>query len=341
MNTPKVSVIVPVYNTGLYLSRCLDSVINQTLEKIEIICINDCSTDNSLQILQKYAKFDTRMQILNNERNFGETYSKNMGIKNSKGDYIGFVDSDDMVDTNFYEKLYIKAITTNAEITKANRVQIDNFENKTDEFINDKVRKNKFFFHYQHHTAIYSKNLLLRNNIDFPEGITNSGDIVFLTKAVCSSNVVETVDDVYYYYLRRSGSASYGKLGKKRYISMINSRKMIVDYINAINLLEADYLTIFSYNFNRLIFLPEIISLENHYHACRSIAACLMDLYVKCKYKDGFIASLKCYLSNKHYLSKCLITTNLDGLEEYLKKSRNEQVVDDLRENARTRSGII
>jgi glycosyltransferase involved in cell wall biosynthesis len=335
MYRPKVSVIVPIYNAGLYLSRCLDSIINQTLEEIEIICINDCSTDNSLEILKKYESKDRRIKLIDFGENKGVSVARNVGIDTASGEYIGFIDSDDTVDTNFYEKLYIKAITTNAEIAKANLVQIDSFGNKTDNFINDRVRKNKLFFSFQHYTAIYSKNLLLRNNIDFPEGITNSEDLVFLTKAVCSSNVVETVDDVYYYYLRHSGSASYGKLDKKRYISMINSRKMIIDYINTINLSETDYLIIFSYHFNRLIFLPEIISLENHYHACRSIAACLMDLYVKCKYKDGFMAS------NKRCLFKYLITNDFENLAEYLKKSRKEQMFDDFRENVRMRSGII
>ena len=90
----KVSVIVPVYNVEKYLKKCLDSLVNQTLKDIEIICVNDGSTDNSLQILQEYANTHPNIVIVDQE-NQGVSLARNNGIKKAKGGYIGFVDPDD------------------------------------------------------------------------------------------------------------------------------------------------------------------------------------------------------------------------------------------------------
>ena len=99
----KVSVIIPVYNVEPYLKEALDSVINQTLREIEIICIDDCSTDNSYNILEEYAKKDNRIIIIKNEENLGVGISRNKGIRLSKGEYIGFVDGDDYIVNNYFE----------------------------------------------------------------------------------------------------------------------------------------------------------------------------------------------------------------------------------------------
>ncbi len=112
---PKISVIVPVYNVEEYLPKCLDSLINQTLEDIEIICINDGSLDNSLDILQAYAKMDNRIIVLDKE-NEGQGIARNLGIQKAKGEYIGFVDPDDWVGETMYEEMYIQAKTLSSEI---------------------------------------------------------------------------------------------------------------------------------------------------------------------------------------------------------------------------------
>jgi len=119
MTIPNVSIIVPIYNVEPYLHRCLDSLVNQTLKDIEIICINDCSPDNSLDILKEYAEKDERINIINFEKNQGVSVARNTGIEIAKGEYIGFVDSDDYVDLDFYEKLYKKARETDADMVKA------------------------------------------------------------------------------------------------------------------------------------------------------------------------------------------------------------------------------
>ena len=114
----KVSVIMPVYNVEEYLEECLKSVINQTLKEIEIICVNDGSTDGSLHILNKFAELDKRIRIINKE-NTGYGHSVNCGIDEAQGEYIGLVETDDCIDTTMFEELYNMAVLKNVEVVKA------------------------------------------------------------------------------------------------------------------------------------------------------------------------------------------------------------------------------
>ena len=98
---PKISVIVPVYNVEKYLKECLDSIINQTFKDIEIICVNNGSTDSSCEILNEYAKNDNRIKIINSE-NIGVGNARNLGLQAVTGEYISFVDSDDFLNTDTY-----------------------------------------------------------------------------------------------------------------------------------------------------------------------------------------------------------------------------------------------
>lgn len=106
--TPKVSVVIPVYNAVSYLKECLDSIVNQTLKEIEIICVNDGSTDNSLEILNEYAAKDNRFKIID-QKNAGTSPSRNTGIDASCGDYLMIVDHDDFFEDNMLEYLYYTA----------------------------------------------------------------------------------------------------------------------------------------------------------------------------------------------------------------------------------------
>ena len=99
----KISVIVPVYNSEKYIEKCIESIINQTYRNIEIIFINDGSTDESLNIIHKYKKLDNRIKVIN-QSNSGVSAARNKGIKNSIGDYITFVDSDDHIDSKMIDK---------------------------------------------------------------------------------------------------------------------------------------------------------------------------------------------------------------------------------------------
>ena len=123
----KVSVIIPVYNVENYIRQCLDSVINQTLKDIEIICIDDGSTDDSGVILDEYASKDSRIKVIHNS-NQGAGPSRNLGIQMSCGKYLSILDSDDIFDLKMLELLFNKAELTNADITIC-RCQVLNMKN--------------------------------------------------------------------------------------------------------------------------------------------------------------------------------------------------------------------
>ena len=112
--TPKISVIIPCYNVEKYLRECLDSVVNQTLKDIEIICVNDGSTDGTQKILEEYAQKDDRILLIN-KPNGGLSLARNTGMEKMRGEYVAFLDSDDWVDLDFYEKLYNAAKQNGAD----------------------------------------------------------------------------------------------------------------------------------------------------------------------------------------------------------------------------------
>ncbi len=106
MDNPKISIIIPVYNVEKYLAECLDSCINQTLEDIEIICVDDCSTDNSYKILEEYSKKDPQIKIFRQKENKKQGAARNKGLEIATGEYIWFVDSDDYIDVHACQILY-------------------------------------------------------------------------------------------------------------------------------------------------------------------------------------------------------------------------------------------
>ena len=113
----KVSIVIPIYNVEKYLRECLDSVIGQTLQDIEIICVNDGSKDSSLAIMQEYAERDERVKIID-KPNSGYGNSMNRGFDMATGEYIGIVESDDYADANMFETLYRVAKEENADVVK-------------------------------------------------------------------------------------------------------------------------------------------------------------------------------------------------------------------------------
>lgn len=111
----KVSVIIPVYNSAQYLTKCIESMLNQTLKEIEIICVDDGSTDESLAIIKNYKKLDSRIKILTQENKYAGV-ARNNGMRIAKGEYLFFLDSDDFSSDTLLEKVYFKGKDTNADV---------------------------------------------------------------------------------------------------------------------------------------------------------------------------------------------------------------------------------
>lgn len=123
---PKVSIIIPVYNTEKYLTQCLSSALNQTLKEIEIIVVNDASTDRSLNIIQEFKKKDNRIQLINFEKNKGNGIGRNTALNKAKGNYILFLDSDDWLENKAAEVCYIQAEKRKYELLLLSYNEIEN-----------------------------------------------------------------------------------------------------------------------------------------------------------------------------------------------------------------------
>ncbi len=244
---PKVSVIIPVYNTEKYLKKCLDSVCNQTLSDIEIICINDCSTDNSLEILNEYVKKDKRIKLIDFKENKGAGAARNEGIKRARGTYIGFIDSDDYIDSDFYEKLYQKGTESNADIIKANLV----YENcPPEKYYNiDEVEQFKYrLIHIP--TTIIKNTFLKESNLLFPESLCCAEDSVFELQASVKCNKIAAVKDTFYHYVFNDKSLNNTKFYKKNKLeSQIKSMTKIVDFVNGLDIDRDTYLDILAPRF--------------------------------------------------------------------------------------------
>lgn len=117
---PKVSIIVPVYNAGIHLKRCLDSLVEQTLKDIEIILILDVPTDGSDKLAEDYAKLDSRIKLIYNQKNLHIGFSRNEGLKLAKGEFVGFTDHDDYCEADMFEQLYKNAINNHADVVVTN-----------------------------------------------------------------------------------------------------------------------------------------------------------------------------------------------------------------------------
>ncbi len=201
---PKVSVIIPCYNVEKYLRQCLDSVLNQTLKEIEVLCINDGSTDGSQRILEEYAANDKRITIINQE-NKGVAAARNIGIRISKGEYIAFIDSDDYIEEkSYYEILYTKALNEDADVAKSS---YKDYPSGIINTINLKIKENKENFCATFSSAIYRSHFLKSNNIVFPN-LINMEDPVFAYNVALKANKIVVVDDLYIIIRKHSESAT-------------------------------------------------------------------------------------------------------------------------------------
>lgn len=225
----KISVIVPVYNVEKYLERCLNSIIHQSLKEIEIICINDGSTDNSLSILEKFAEIDKRIIILN-QQHTGPSAARNEALKIAKGEYVGYVDSDDSISENFYELLYSNAKKYGADIACGEIYKLNARNNK-------KVLKFNNFKTYkkteQKYKAcniprlnyiwnkIYNREALLKSKLTFEENVVFE-DIFWTHQVIHKLGMLVTVPKAKYNYFINQNS-----------ITTTDNSKSLEDYYNA------------------------------------------------------------------------------------------------------------
>lgn len=212
-----ISVIIPVYNAENYLDRCIQSLISQTLEAIEFIFVNDCSTDTSLTILTKYQKeYPGKIRVLSLPKNMRQGAARNAGIKIAQGEYLGFVDADDWIDKTMFEKLYQCAKENNYDVVGCHNY-VANTSGKVISIskgntviqtgtLDEEKRKSLLVNGGNIWLKIYRRTMIVENQIYFPENVSYEDNyfipIVFL---YCKS--FGLVDEpLYYYYLSENST---------------------------------------------------------------------------------------------------------------------------------------
>ena len=217
----KVSVIIPVYNVEPYLKECLNSIVNQTLKDIEIICVNDGSTDDSLNIIKRYQNIDSRIKLIN-QKNSGLSMSRNNGVKVATGDYILFVDSDDWIDLNTAKELYEVAHKDDLDLLIFQVINYDEEQDKLFEtnyyrnlwfpysfddviFSNEDVSNHIFSLACTAVSKLYKRSLINDFNICFTPGLYFE-DNPFHCEVLLASKRIRLVRKYYYYRRRREGS---------------------------------------------------------------------------------------------------------------------------------------
>lgn len=217
MSNILVSIIVPVYNTGEYLYKCLDSIVNQNLQEIELILIDDGSTDNSGEICNLYSEKDKRVHVIH-KKNEGVSIARNVGAQAAKGEYIGFIDSDDWIEKEMYQELYYYAKETGADIVMCDACTVyDDNKKEADTIssLNESVLLNKKEITPLNLReiagsacrCIYKKELIKLHAIQFPTGLPLSEDRIFNLNVIGKSEKFYYLKKAYYNRYVRIGSA--------------------------------------------------------------------------------------------------------------------------------------
>jgi glycosyltransferase EpsH len=219
MHNQLLSVIVPIYNGEKYLNECIESIVNQTYKNLEILCINDGSTDRSLEILQKWQNRDNRIKVYSQD-NSGVATARNVGIREARGEFVSFVDCDDMIACNAIELLYKYGEMFDISIGKAthdimnipsdvSRLEVEPYKLKliilNYKKYNGKFLDKNFSFEDQWGAAIscgrlYRREMLVANNILYPKSVVLGEDVVFNLMAYTYAQKCVLIDKPIYYY---------------------------------------------------------------------------------------------------------------------------------------------
>ena len=246
----KVSIVVAVYNAEKTLKKCVESLLNQTYNNIEIILVNDCSKDNSLDICTEYSKTNENVKVISNEKNSGVSATRNNGINNSTGEYICFVDSDDYVEPDYLEELYETLVEYNAKLSICgceyhNLIDktTENFLWKSDNSVELVCLSSGFeLYSSLYLNALWNKlfvtKLIKNNNIVFDESLAMGEDAKFSLEYIKCNNITDVVviSKPLYHYIRWTKSSLMSGYWKQidgdKYLNNLNLLLEIVEPLN-------------------------------------------------------------------------------------------------------------
>lgn len=209
MNNPVVSIVVPVYNAEKFLSQAIESILNQSFNNFELICVNDCSSDASEEILRQYENSDDRMKVIHLKSNIGEGGARNIGIKKASGEYLISCDADDLLPQRSIEFLYNAAQENNSDVVIGSLRYIDESCNEIGIFKIDRIIKNTDIFHSDdllihflgyHQCMLFRRSLFSLYATPYRENCLTSADGYFLFRIMFEVKNITLIDDFVYMY---------------------------------------------------------------------------------------------------------------------------------------------
>ena len=225
----KISIIIPIYNVKKYINKCIESIINQTYKNLEIILVDDGSTDGSGKICDEFKKEDNRIVVIH-KKNEGVSSARNEGLKIATGDYIGFIDADDFIEEDMYFKLLskiekdnTKMVVCNAYLEDENENQVYDFKTNAKDVIDrhelmDRIM-NDFVFQGYMWNKLYDRQLIYRDNdyLKFDCSISNLEDRLYNLELIDKNKKfnVSYIDEKLYHYIQRENSAIHNRYNDK------------------------------------------------------------------------------------------------------------------------------
>lgn len=318
---PKISVIVPIYNAEKYLKKCLNSIIHQNFNDLEILCINDGSTDNSFKIIQNFSKKDNRIKIFNTPNN-GQGSARNLGLKHATGEYVSFIDADDWIIDDAYEKLYYKShkydldmlffqminyINSSGKLVESDLYNYDLLSNNFDidiPFSSNDASEFLFNIAVCPVSKLYKRKFLMENNILFPEGIIFE-DNVFFYNAFLKANKISFINE--HFYFRRRHSESITQNISEKSFDIVPATNELLMLFKKNNWYSEYKISLINHSFSMILewfFKSKLILYEDFYIKIKSEFLGLNE------FKDDFNQYLyednheiyNLFLENNHYL---------------------------------------
>ena len=323
----KISIIIPVYNVEEYLPKCLDSLLAQTLHEIEIICVNDGSTDNSLNVLNEYAQRDSRIVVIN-KKNSGASHSRNVGLKAAKAEFVGFIDSDDWVDDNYYEKLYEAATSQKADIARCTYkycYKDRTVDSELNKIILNRISKKEPLRINEHSVviwnAIYNLKFLKKNKIDYFDPLPMCHDVPFTARVDFLSRKTVPVSGINYYY-RKDREGQLIAPSKKRLDCIMKANMLVVQFLNTLPHVGKDeYVNAYKRVVNRIGFTKkayeqtglltkDILAQFSHHH---------QKLIKKCKFPELVVAQTGASQKDLPSIEKATVLVSLTSYPARIK----------------------
>ena len=253
-----ISVIIPVYNTAIFLPRCIESVLRQSHSDLEIVLINDCSTDQSAEVLDNYARRDSRVSVINHEINKGLSAARNTGIEHAHGEYVSFLDSDDWIDLTYLEQMHSATLKSGSDIINNTNMLREYPTGKQEPYFFGRLSHDCsglfpsslliYNIMWSSCTHLFRRDFLLESGISYPEGRIYEDMYFQPVTYMATEHVYVIKGPAYHYRVRRNGISGDTQM-HRRYTDYFFILKRVYDAMQKSGYLDGHQVLLFPENF--------------------------------------------------------------------------------------------